>query len=141
MTEHQKETAFLRQCLLYDDTPERHELEGSLTQLQRDERCVRRASWLMVVLAALAAIGLGYAAVLSSDYPDNTSRFMTQFITKLFGALGLASVISLVAFVGFWFVHRKQVDRRREECRRLATRVIESRLGKPSTVFVKGREA
>ena len=140
MTQHQKETAFLRQCLLYEDTPERHELEGSLAQLLREERCVRRALFLMVVLAALAATGLGFAAVMSADYPDNTSRFMTQFITKLFSALGLASMISLVAFVGFWFVHRKQLDRRREECRHLAARVIETRLGKPSAVAIRGRE-
>ena len=29
MSDHQRETAFLRECILYDDTGERHELEES----------------------------------------------------------------------------------------------------------------
>jgi hypothetical protein len=37
MSEHQKQTDFLRHCLLYDDTTERHKLEARITQLQRDE--------------------------------------------------------------------------------------------------------
>src|SRR5437879_8848596 len=44
MSEHQRETAFLRQCILYDDTGERHKLEESITQLQRNELCVRRVN-------------------------------------------------------------------------------------------------
>jgi len=138
MSQHEKDTAFLRQCLLYDDTGERHQLEESISQLQRDDRSVRRALWLMVVLAALAATGLGYCAVLSADYPQNSSRFMAQIITKVCCVLGLSSLISLLAFVGFWFVHRRQLDRRREECRRLATRLLETRLGKASTIPLPG---
>ena len=53
MSEHQRQTAFLRQCLLYDDTEERHRLEVRITQLQRDELSVRRAVWLMALLAVL----------------------------------------------------------------------------------------
>src|SRR4051812_10199565 len=121
MSEHEKETAFLRQCLLYHDTVERHELDETLSQLQGDERCLRRALWLMVVLTALAATGLGYCAVFSGDYPQNASRFMTQFMTKVFSVLALSSLISLLAFVGDWFIHRRRLDRRREDCRRLAT--------------------
>ena len=69
MNEHQQQTAFLRQCLLYDDTEERHKLEEKITRLQVDERCVRRAVWLMALFAALAMAGLGYAAVFLADYP------------------------------------------------------------------------
>jgi hypothetical protein len=43
MSKHQKQTAFPRQCLLYDDTAERHQLEERITRLQLDERWVRRA--------------------------------------------------------------------------------------------------
>ena len=58
MNEHQRETAFLRQCLRYDDSPECHGLEERIASLQRDERCVRRALWLMLVLAGLLAVWL-----------------------------------------------------------------------------------
>ena len=36
MREHQRETAFLRKCIRYDDTDERHRLEDRITQLLRD---------------------------------------------------------------------------------------------------------
>ena len=140
MSNHQRETAFLRQCILYDDTTERHRLDARLTQAQRDERCVRCAVWLMALFTALALVGLGYSAVFLADFPQNKSHLPV----KLLGALGLASLTSLVAFVGFWGVHRKELDQRREECRRLATKLFESRLGKAGTMplpeAVKDRE-
>ena len=78
MSEHQKQTAFLRQCLLYDDTAERHKLEERITQIQRDERVVRRAVLLMALLAALALAGLGYSAVFMADYSLNVSQLSTR---------------------------------------------------------------
>jgi len=138
MSEQQRETAFLRQLIAYDDTAERHKLEEGITQAQRDERCVRRAVWLMVLLAALAAVGLGYAAVLLGDYPHNMSRFVTHFLVKGSCVLGLASLISLLGFVGVGAVYRKNLGQRREECRRLAATLLESRLGRPGTVPLPG---
>jgi formate hydrogenlyase subunit 3/multisubunit Na+/H+ antiporter MnhD subunit len=131
MSEHQKETAFLRQCLLYDDTDERHKLEERITQAQRDERCVRHALWLMVLLAALAIAGLNYTAVFLEEFPQRMSIFATQFIVQFFCVLSLGSLICILAFVGLGMVYRKTLDQRREECRRLATKLLESRLGKP----------
>ena len=131
MSEHQKQTAFLRQCLLYDDTAERHKLEESLTQLQRNERCVRRAVWLMALLVALAIAGLFYSAVVPADDPKTMSQLITQFASKVFCALGLGSLICLVSFAGLGVIHRNKLDQRREECRRLAAKLLESRLGKP----------
>ena len=138
MTEEQGETAFLRQCLLYEDTAERHRLDAGLAQIQRDERCVRRAVWLMALLSALAMAGVCYTAVFLTDYPHNVAQFMTQFVIKVFCALGLASLICMLAFVGLGVVYRRELDRRREECRRLATRLLESRLGKPRTTLLPG---
>jgi len=43
----------------------------------------------------------------------------------------VASLISLVAFVVLGMVYRKMLDRRREQCRQLVTRLLESRLGSP----------
>jgi hypothetical protein len=129
MSEHQRETEFLRRCLLYDDTAERHELEERLTQAQRDERCVRRAVWLMVLLTAGAGAGLCYSALFQADYPQDISQLTQPFLSKVFCALGLGSLICLTAFVGLGAIYRKELDQRREECRRLATRFLESNLG------------
>jgi hypothetical protein len=46
-------------------------------------------------------------------------------------ALGVASLICLLVFVGLGMAYRKKLDQRREECRLLVTRLLESRLGKP----------
>ena len=131
MSEHQKQTAFLRQCILYDDTGEYHKLEESITQAQRDEHCLRRATGLMVLLTALSMAGLGFAAVFLTDHPQDISLLLTPFICKVFCALGLGSLICLVSFVGLGVAYRKELDQRREECRRLAAKLLESRLGKP----------
>ena len=133
MNEHQRQTAFLRQCIRYDDTAEHHQLEERITVLQRDEICVRRAVWLMVLFAALAMAGLCYAVVLLEDYPLNLSQFTAQSIIKVLCALGVGSLICLVAFLGLGAIYRKELDQRREECRRLATKLIETRLSKPNT--------
>ena len=129
--EHQKQTAFLRHCLLYDDTTERHKLEARIAELQRDEICVRRAVWLMALFAALAIAGWCYATVFVPGHPLNLSEYTGQLIIKLFCALSVGSLICLLAFVGLGVVCPKELDQRREECRRLATKLMESRLGKP----------
>jgi Ni/Fe-hydrogenase subunit HybB-like protein len=138
MSEQQRETAFLRQVILYDDTAERHKLEERITQAQRDERCVRRALGLMALLTALAMAGLCYAAVFLTDYPHNMTRLMTPFFVKVFCALGVGSLICLLAFAGLEVVYRKELEQRREECRRLATKLLESRLGKPRAMPLSG---
>jgi formate hydrogenlyase subunit 3/multisubunit Na+/H+ antiporter MnhD subunit len=131
MSEHQRQTAFLRQCLVYEDSAERHQLEARITQLECDERSVRRAVWLMAFLAALAMAGLGYAAVFLADYPLNASQFATLLVIKILITLGGGSLICLVTFLGLGVTYRRELDGRREECRRLATRILESRLGQP----------
>src|SRR5260370_8766191 len=122
MSDHQRETAFLRQCIHYDDTAERHNLDERLTQAQRDERCVRCAVWLMALLTALAMAGLCYAAVFLADFPQNKS-YLT---IKVLGPLGLAPLISLLAFVGFWAVHRRELGHRPEDCRRWPQTLFQS---------------
>ena len=130
-SQHQRETEFLRQCLLYADTAEHHELDQRLRQLERNERCVQRAVWLMAALTAVAIAGLCYAAVFMADYQRDMPQFVTQFVTRIFCTLGLASVICMLAFVGLGAVYRNELDKHREECRRLAPKLLESRLGKP----------
>jgi hypothetical protein len=126
MSEHQKETEFLRHCLGYDNSARHQELDKKISQIQRDERCDRRAVWHMAVLAALIVAGLGYPALLIENFPFNTP----QFIMNIISALGLASLICLVVFVGLRMVYRMKLDQRREECRQLVAKLLESRLGK-----------
>jgi len=126
---HQREMSFLRHLMHYDDTGERHELEGEVAQAQSKERSARRAVWLMTVLMALALVGLGYSAILLEDFPQNK----TQLMMRIFYALGLASLVSLLAFAGFWIVCLGDLNEQRDRCRRFVTRVVESRLGKPAT--------
>ena len=127
MSNHQSETAFLRHCLRYEGSTEHQALDEKIAQIQRDERCVRGAAWLMALLTAMAIAGLCYSAVFVADFPPGKSHFTV----KVFGALGLASLISFVAFAGVWGVRRKKLDQHREECRRLATKFMEARFSPP----------
>ena len=89
---------------------------------------------LMALLVALAMVGLCYSAVLLADHPLNLSGFITQLISKVLCALALGSLVCMVAFTGLGVVYRKELDQRREECRRLAAKLLETRLGKPGAL-------
>jgi hypothetical protein len=131
MSDYQRETAFLRQCLLYDDTAEHRKLEESIAQLQRNERCVRRAVGLMALLAVFAMVGLSYSVIFQADQFENISQLATPLITQVFCVLGLGALICLVWFVGLGLANRRELDQRREECRRWVAKFLEVRLGKP----------
>jgi hypothetical protein len=70
--------------------------------------------------------------------------FMARFITQVSCVLRLSSLICIPVFVGLEVVYRKELDQQREQCRRVATQLLESRLGKPRTMagssVVKERE-
>ena len=125
MNEHQRNTEFLRHCLRYHDAPERHQLEERLTQVYRNERCVGRAAWLMVLVTGLATTGLGYATIFVEEFPQPESPFLIRFLCEL----GVASLICLMVFLGLRMFYRKELERYREECRRLAAQLLEARLG------------
>src|SRR5688572_10835522 len=112
MTEHERETTFLRRCLLYeDDTAERRRLEAGMTVAQHDERCVRRAVRLMVFLVALAVTGLCCSAILFTEYPATLSQFITPLTVKIFAALSAAALVCLLAFAGLWLLYRSELDK------------------------------
>jgi hypothetical protein len=127
MSEHQKDTEFLRHCLRYGESAEHQALEKEIAQIQRDEHCVQRAVWLMAILTALAVAGLGYPALLMQSFPDNAP----QFFVNLVFALGLASLLCLLVFAGLRMVYRQKLDQRREECRQLIAKLLESCPGRP----------
>lgn len=127
MSEHQKHTEFLRHCLRYGESAEHQALEEEIAQIQRNERCVQRAVWLMAILTALAVAGLGYPVILVEGFPYNVPQFTLNFVC----ALGAASLICLLVFAGLGMVYRRKLDQRREECRQLVTKLLASRLGRP----------
>ena len=93
-------------------------------QAERNEHCVQRAVWLMALFTALAMAGLCYSVIFQVDYPQNMSYLSSPIMSKVFCALGLGSLISLMAFLGLGAVYRKEMDQRRDEWRQLATKVL-----------------
>ncbi len=133
MNDRQRQTEFLRQCILYDGSQPSQKLAERIRQLQHNERCVGRAVRLMVLSGALALAGLAYQAVFMEDFPGNIVGFMARFITQVFCVMGLSSLICLPVFLGLQAVYRKELAHGREDCRLLATKLLESRLAKPCT--------
>jgi len=85
--------------------------------------------WLMALLMAMVLAGLGYAAVLLDGFLQN----LPPFLVRLVVALGLASLLSLLAFGGLRVVYRHKLNGRREKCRRLAVALLESRFDRLRT--------
>lgn len=138
MSEHERETTFLRRCLLYEnDTAERRQLEAAMTEAQHDVRCVRCAVRLMVFLIALAVTGLCSSAILFTEYPATLSQFITPLIVKIFAALSAAALICLLAFAALWMLYRSELDKRREQCRRSITNLLESQVDRSQTARPK----
>jgi len=115
MSEHEKQTAFLKDLIRCEDTEQHRQIEARISQAEQDERVVRCALRLVGVLSALAAAGLCYAVVFTEDWPHQRS----SLLLKIFLALGLSSCICLVTFSGAWCWYRAMLNRLQEECRRL----------------------
>ncbi len=125
--DHHKHTEFLKHCLGYGEGAGFQELRREIIRLQREARCVRRAAWLMGVLIMLTVTGFAYARILLGHFP----HIVPQFGWSLICALGAGSLISLVAFIGLGMLYRVKLDLRREECRQMVAKLLESRLGNP----------
>ena len=135
MSEHQKHTEFLRHCLRYGESAEHQALEEKIARIQRDARCVQRAVWLMGILTALVVAILGYPAILVENFPYSAP----QFIVNLICAMGVASLICLLVFMGLGLAYRNKLNQRREESRLLVTKLLASRLGKPDATPSRDR--
>ena len=131
MSEHKKQAAFLKSLMSYEDTAENRALFERLTTAERNERCLLCACRLVAVIALFGAAGIGYSAVLLPQFFDNATHVVVQF----FSALGLGSLMCLTVFLGLWFWYRGTVNRIHDECRRVITSMLESRLQKPAATF------
>jgi len=127
MNAHQRETSFLTQIIRYDDSDERLKLEKSIAQVRHDERCVQRVALVTALFPLLAIAGIAYGDILQ----ENFLFIGSELVIKVLCELVLASLICLAAFAGLLAVYRKKLNRLREECCQLVTRLIESHLGKP----------
>ena len=132
MSEHQKDTEFLRRIIVYDDTEEHRDLEKKIAGVQREERCLQRVALAAALFTLVAIVGLGYTAILEENFPYNQS----QMVVTVLCDFGLASLICLVGFAVLLLVYRNRLNRLREECRHSVVRLIEVRMGKSQVVVL-----
>ena len=126
MSEHQSETAFLRQIILFENSDEGRKLEQKIAQVQREQRCVNRAAALVALLTALGLAAVGYGVFLQENF-----LYELDLVLRLISEFGLASLICLLGFLFLSLGRQRRLKELRAECRRLISRVVESRLSKP----------
>jgi len=131
MTEYRKQAAFLKALMMYDDTVEHRVLAERIANAEKNERCLLCACRLVGLIALVGLTGLGYSAVLLPEFFDSA----THIVIHIFSAMGLGSLLCLVAFLGLWFWYRSVLNRIHEECRRLITGMLDSRFKTNSKPF------
>lgn len=124
MSEHQKQAAFLRALLDFDEAPEARLLQERLTLAERNERCLLSACRLVGMIGLLGFSGLGYSAVLLPEFFDRSSHVAVQ----LCSAMGLGSLMCLGVFLTLWIWYRAGTNKVREECRVTIGKMLVSRL-------------
>ena len=123
--EHERQLVFLQTLILLAGPAEGQRLVERLQAAEREERSIRRAIYLMVLIAALSFSILCYVAVL---LPEFFTRASSTALVFSGGCVG--SLISLAVFLFFWFWYRQTSHPLHEECRRFVVRGMETRLGK-----------
>ena len=126
MSEHHDHTEFLKHCLRYDDSPERHAMTEKLCRLQCELRAVQRASILMGALIVLAGASLAWPGkIVVQNFSDDMQGFIMNIVLALFAG----SSFCLLTFVILAVVLYKKMHRQREACRQLLMRLFAARLG------------
>jgi hypothetical protein len=136
MSEHQRETAFLRHIIRQGDSDECRRLEQSIAQVQSDQRCVQRVASVTSLCPLLAIAGIGYGGILEENFPYGGF----ELVFRLLCVLGLASLICLVVFAGLLVLYRLELNELREECRGLVKRLLESHPIKPHSASLPGTQ-
>lgn len=129
MSEHQKQTAFLKKLVMHVDTPENRALCERLTQTEHSERCTQCACRLVGLIALLGLAGLGYAAVLLPQFFDNS----THFIVRICSALGLGSTACFAAFLMLWYSYRRATNQLHAQCRIVIAKMWAEKFLEPAT--------
>ncbi len=124
MGEHHEHTEFLKHCLRYDDTPERHAITENLTRLQGELGVVKRLSRHMSLLIVLAGGSLMFPGNLVPIFPYHVQRFLMNIVMGLFAG----SSVCLVTFAILAIFLYKKLHSQREACRQLLMRLLAARL-------------
>jgi hypothetical protein len=131
MSEHRKQSEFLKKLVLHDDSAANRSICDRLAAAERNERCLLLACRLVGLIALVALAGIGYSAVLLPEFFDNA----THVVLRFFSALGLGSALCFVVFLGLWFWYRADTNRIHDECRRVITVMVEARSKTSTTTF------
>ena len=123
-----KEGAFLKELIAQLGHAECRQLHRRLANAEREERCIRRAMFLMIVLLMLSLAGLGYFAILVPEVFHDSENVLVRGLS----CLGLGSLIAQAGFLGYLLWHRAGVTRLHEECRLLILALARSQLGLPA---------
>ena len=135
MTERQKETRFLKTLIVCDNSEQARQLEQKIKLAEKDERCIRAAVYLVGIMALLSLSGLGYSAV----FVPQIAHFSSHLATRICCDIGLASLMCMLIFAGYWVWYRAVSNRVFEDCRRFLRPLLESRLkdgSPPSPILV-----
>lgn len=122
MSERQKQISFLKVLIRCEDSDKCRDLQERIKRAEQDEKCIRRMLLLVITVELLSLAGLGYSAVFHPNFFAAT----TPFLVRLFSALGLGSLVCLVAFLGYWIWHRSMLNDLNEECRRAVLATLDS---------------
>ena len=121
MSKRKQQTAFLKALVLHGSTAEQVKLQERMIRAERDEQCAWRALGLVTLLAVFSCCGICYSAILAPRFFHDSSNLAV----KIFGGLGLASLICAVAFLCFWVWCRAVLNRIQQECRRFIMATLE----------------
>ena len=131
MSERQKQADFIKQLLSCDDCHEHRQLQERLVASEKDERCLRRACRLVIVVTMLALAALGYLTLL--PVAESNER-MAQVLRNCFQVLALGSGMCLGVFVALVFWQRSLTQRLYEEGRHCITTQVQHRAHSPQPV-------
>jgi hypothetical protein len=115
MSEREKQIRFLKALACREASTEFETLQDKIHNAERHERCVRRMIFLVFVLMMLSVSSICYGTVFQPQYLRNTSQLML----KLPCSFGLASLMCLLGYTGYWFWHRAILNKLYAQCRQL----------------------
>jgi hypothetical protein len=115
MSEREKQSEFLKALICRDDSGACKIIREKIHHAERQERCMRRMIFLVIVLILLSLACLCYTTLF---WPE-VFRDPSQLLVKFSCSVGLASFICLIAFSGYWLWCRWLLNGLYHECRRL----------------------
>ena len=111
--EHDRQTLFLEELIARTERTEGSSLLKRLSQARQEEHCLRRAVLLVSLLLLASVVGYGYVALLWADQQNPSPEMLMQCVS----GLGLASLLSVIAFLAGWVRYRKDFNKLHQESR------------------------